>query len=156
MLVYRITFKTYSTTLFAPGLAGRWNGAGCKVIYTAESIPLAFLENMVRRKGVGFNDDFRTMIIEIPDTLIISIIRPEDLDDGWRDFRDYSKCQPVGNSWYDIGETPVLKVPSAVLPDVNNYVINSIHPDFGKIKLVKTTALIPDERIENILKRLPK
>jgi RES domain-containing protein len=59
MLVYRIVFKAWSHTLFAPGVAGRWNGTGRKVIYTAASIPLAFLENMIQRKGVGFNDDFK-------------------------------------------------------------------------------------------------
>lgn len=152
MLLYRIVFKAYSTSLFAPGYPGRWNGAGRKVIYTAESIPLAFLENLVRRKGLGFNDDYRTMIIDIPASLKITTIGVSDLEDGWRDSRDYSKCQPHGNEWYDKGDTVLLKVPSAILPDANNYVINTTHTDFKKIKLLKTTDLIPDKRIKDILK----
>lgn len=153
MFVYRITFKTYSTSLYAPGTEGRWNGAGRKVVYAAESIPLAFMENMIRRRGAGFNNDYSTMIIEIPDRLDISVITPEDLKGGWRNFRDYSECQVVGNRWYDAGNTAVLKVPSAVLPEANNYVINTTHPDFKKIVLVKTVPLVPDERIEDILKK---
>lgn len=156
MLVYRIVYKTYSTRLFASGLKGRWNSAGKKVIYTAESIPLAFLENMVRRQGVGFNEDFKVMIIEIPDIVKISTINLSDLEDGWRDFKDYSKCQPVGDKWYDEGKVMVLKVPSAVLPKAFNYVINSEFSDYGMIKLVATTDLVPDERIEDILKKYPK
>src|SRR5450432_4057177 len=103
MLAYRITLKQYSTKLFARGLAGRWNGSGRKVIYCAESIALAFLENMVRRQGVGFNDDFKTMILEIPDNLKIQTIITDDLPAGWREFTNYSKCQPIGNAWYDKG-----------------------------------------------------
>ena len=156
MLVYRIVHKTYSTSLFASGLKGRWNSAGKKVIYTAESIPLAFLENMVRRQGVGFNKDFRIMIIEIPDSIIISSINLSDLEDGWRDFRDYSKCQPIGDKWYDEGKVMVLKVLSAVLPEAFNYVINSEFSDYGMIKLITTTDLVPDERLEDILKKYPE
>jgi RES domain-containing protein len=156
MLVYRIAFTNYSKSLFAPGISGRWNSEGGKVIYTAESIPLAFLENMIRRKGVGFNDDFKTMIIEIPDFLAITEVNASSLPDGWRDLSDYTHCQIIGNSWYYKGDTPVLKVPSAILPENFNYVINSTHPDFSKITLLKITSLVPDERIEDLLKRYPK
>jgi RES domain-containing protein len=156
MLAYRIVLKQYSKKLFASGLAGRWNGSGRKVIYCAESIALAFLENMIRRQGVGFNDDFKIMILEIPDNLKIQTITIDDLSTGWRDFTDYSKCQPLGNAWYDEGTLPILKIPSAVLPEAFNYVINSLHPDFKKIKLVKVTDLIPDVRIEELLKRYAK
>jgi RES domain-containing protein len=156
MLAYRITLKQYSTQLFALGLAGRWNGNGRKVIYCAESLALAFLENMVRRQGVGFNDDFKTMILEIPDDLKIQTIKSEGLPRGWREFTDYSKCQPIGNKWFDAGILPLLKVPSAVLPESFNYVINSLHPEFKKIKLLKVTDLIPDERIEDLLKKYTK
>lgn len=134
-------------------MAGRWNSTGKKVIYGAESIALAFLENMVRRQGVGFNDDFKIMIIEIPDTIEITTINSTDLEAGWRDFKDYLKCQPLGDQWYNKGETLLLKVPSAVLPQGYNYVINTIHGDFKKVRLIATTNLVPDQRIEEILKK---
>lgn len=153
MLVYRIVHKIYSASLYASGLKGRWNSTGRKVIYASESIALAFLENMVRRQGVGFNNDFRTMIIEIPDSVKISAVDVADLEKGWRDFKDYSKCLPVGDKWYDEGKVMVLKVPSAVLPEAFNYIINTAFSDYSLIKLIGTTDLIPDERIEDILKR---
>jgi len=155
MLVYRIVHKKYSKGLYASGLKGRWNSAGRKVIYTAESIALAFLENMVRRQGVGFNKDFKIMFIKIPDRVIISEIDLSALKDGWRNFNDYSRCQPLGDKWYDEGKTMVLKVPSAVLPETFNYVINSESPDYNLIKLIDVTALVPDDRIEGILKKYP-
>ena len=156
MLVYRIAHKIYSQRLFASGAKGRWNSLGKKVIYAAESIPLAFLENMIRRQGVGFNNDFKIMVIEISDKTLISEIDVSKLEDGWRGFNDYSKCQPLGDKWYNSGKTMVLKVPSAMLPESFNYVINSEHSGFGLIKLIATTDLVPDERIDDILKKYPK
>ncbi|MBS1750689.1 MAG: RES family NAD+ phosphorylase [Bacteroidetes bacterium] len=152
MLVYRIVHKEFSGSLFAPGLPGRWNGAGRKVIYAAESIPLAFMENMIRRKGLGFNDDFRVMIIEVPDTLAVTEVDLSGLAAGWRDFLNYSICQAVGNKWYDDGSTPILKVPSAVMPTNFNYVIHTMHPNYKAVNLLATSNLIPDDRIEDLLK----
>lgn len=156
MLLFRITHKKFSQELYASGIKGRWNGSGRKVIYCAESISLAFLENMIRRQGVGFNDDFKIMIIEVPDDLEITVINPDDLPAQWRDFKDYSHCQPLGNKWYDEADTAILKVPSAVLPESSNYVLNSQHPAFRRIRLIETTDLVPDERIEDILKKYPR
>jgi RES domain-containing protein len=152
MLAYRILLKTFSTSISAPGLSGRWNGSGRKVVYCAESIALAFLENMVRRQGVGFNSDFRIMILDIPDDLAAQTITVADLSDGWRSFTDYSICQALGNAWYDAGTFPILKVPSAILPESANYVLHSLHDEFKRITLIGTTELVPDERIEALLK----
>jgi RES domain-containing protein len=88
------------------------------------------------------------MIIEIPDGPKIRTVKAENLAAGWREFTDYSKCQPLGNEWYDKGEKPVLKVPSAVLWEEWNYVINATHEDFKKVHLIETTDLVPDDRIE--------
>jgi RES domain-containing protein len=156
MLVYRIVHKLYSKNLFASGAAGRWSSAGNKAIYTAESIPLAFLENMIRRQGIGFNKDFKIMFIEIPDTTQMANINVPQLEEGWRDFHDYSKCQPMGDVWYNEGKALTLKIPSAILPESYNYVINSEHADYKLVKLIATTDLVPDERIEDILKKYPK
>lgn len=155
MIVFRIGHKNYATSLIASGANGRWVAAGRPVIYCAENIPLAFLENMVRRQGVGFNLDFKIVCIEIPDDLLISTFTESNLDPDWRDPYDYSHCQPLGNKWFDDLRFPVLKVPSAVMPESFNYVINTLHPDFKRIKLVAITELVPDARIEDILKKYP-
>ena len=154
MLVYRIVQKKYSDTLFASGIEGRWNSKGNKVLYCSESIALAFLENMVRRQGIGFNMSFKIMIIKVPSKLRITLIDTGDLSKGWRDSKNYLLCQSQGDAWYRNCKTLLLKAPSAVLPESFNYVINTEHTDYKKVKLIETTDLIPDERIEKILKRL--
>jgi RES domain-containing protein len=153
MLIYRIVHKIYSGTLFASGIQGRWNSAGNKVLYAAESIPLAFLENMVRRQGVGFNSDFQIMFISVPDPVSVEEVSINDLSPDWRDPNNYSACLPIGDKWYHNGKSLALKVPSAVMPEAFNYVINTIHPDYKKVVLADTTNLVPDPRIDEILKR---
>ncbi len=134
-------------------MRGRWNSSGNLVIYSAESIALAFLENMVRRQGVGFNQDFKMIIIDIPSKIEISILDIDMLQEGWRDFKDYSHCQILGDKWYQESKTVALKIPSAVLQESYNYMLNTKHKDFKHIKIIAITRLIPDERLEELLKK---
>ncbi len=153
MLVFRIVHKLYANTLFASGMRGRWNSAGNKVIYASETIPLALLENLVRRQGVGFNRDFKIMFIKLPGDAIIEAVTESNLETGWRDPNDYSQCQPLGDKWFNAGEALALKVPSAVMPLAFNFVISTVHLDFPRVQLIDVTDLVPDGRIEDILKK---
>lgn len=152
MLVFRIVHKKYSDSLFASGLEGRWNSEGKKVLYTAESISLAYLETMAHRKGLGFNRDFKIMIIKIPNTSDFKIVDSGDLPKHWRDFRNYSACQKIGDAWFEEREKLILKVPSAVVPENYNIVINTFHKDFSKVKLIDILDFEPDDRLEQIIK----
>jgi RES domain-containing protein len=156
MLVYRIVHKMFSNSLFASGMKGRWNSEGNKVLYVAESIPLAFLENMVRRQGVGFNDDFKIMFIEIPDVADIEVIESKDLAKSWRKPYDYSACLPKGDKWFQERKSLALKVPSSVMTEAANFVINTLHSDYSLVKIAAVTNLMPDPRIEDILKKYPR
>jgi RES domain-containing protein len=142
----------FSNSLFASGMKGRWNSAGNKVLYAAESIPLAFLENMVRRQGVGFNHDFQIMFIAISEPVSMEVISAQALTPSWRDPYDYSACTPKGDQWYQERKSLMLKVPSAVMPEAFNFVINTLHPAYSQVKLAGVTNLVPDSRIEEILK----
>jgi len=151
MIVFRIVHKAFSQSLVGSGHPGRWNKSGQKVIYAAESIALAFLESMIRRQGVGFNEDFKIMFLDIPQELTITTIDPASLNPGWDHIRNHSVSQERSSSWYASLQAPVLKVPSVVLPYSFNFVINTAHKDFKKIKIIDLTPLVPDPRIERIL-----
>ena len=153
MLVYRIVHKRYADSLFASGLEGRWNNKKKKVLYTAESISLAYLETLAHRKGLGFNKDFKIMVIRIPSNAEIQTVESSELSKSWRDFRNYSDCQKIGNAWFDADEKLCLKVPSAVVPENWNVVINTFHQDFKKVKLIDVLDFEPDDRLEQIIKQ---
>lgn len=134
-------------------MEGRWNLEGRKVLYTAESIALAYLETMYYRRGLGYDKDFKIMVIEVPNNASILQIEASNLPEDWRDFRNYSACQELGEDWFSKGEDLILKVPSAVVVNNYNLVLNTLHPDYQKVKLIDTLDFKPDARLEEILKK---
>jgi RES domain-containing protein len=149
MLVYRITKAVYADRLVASGGAARWNSRGQFVIYTAATRALACLENVVHRSGEGLLDTFRVMIIEIPDDLAIEIIAPNTLPVDWVDFHQYDTCQRIGGEWLRTGRTPILQVPSAIITNEWNFLLNPAHTDFGRIRLVGNEPFVFDPRIKS-------
>lgn len=150
MIVYRIVHKVVKDLLTGSGNDGRWCSGGRKVIYTASSISLACLENLLRRGGSGFSSDFRTIFYEIPDKKIEEVLI-ESLDFNWRLYSNYPDCQKIGNSWYDSKDAVVLKVPSAVIPDEFNYVIKNAEQNVGLVKVIEQRPFVPDARLDNLL-----
>lgn len=153
MLVYRIVHQKYAQTLFASGLEGRWNSEGKKVLYTAESVALAYLETMNYRKGFGFNNDFKIMVIQLPSAGDLLRIEADELSANWRDFRNYEDCQKKGDQWFDALKDLAMRVPSAVVPENFNVVINTLHSEYKKVKIIEVLDFYPDERLELILKK---
>lgn len=147
MKVYRITLEPYSHRLYASGRIARWNSKGTFVIYSASSRALACLENVVHRGGEGLNGSFRTMTIEIPDGLPMSVIKPDELETSWKDYRKQVSTRILGDQWVRQCETPVLQVPSAIIPEEHNYLINPNHPQFAQIQLLKTDPFVFDGRL---------
>ncbi len=152
MLVFRIAHKKYADNLSVSGLSGRWNSNGKLVLYTSENISLALLENMIYRVGTGFNDDYKIMLIEVLSENLEEI-DAKKLPKNWREMDSYLELQKIGDIWYDQQKSLLLKVPSSVLPENFNIVINTTHPDFKKVKLIDVLDYEPDERLEKILKK---
>lgn len=149
MLVYRIALAHRCKSLSASGYPGRWNSKGKFVIYTAATRALACLENVVHRSGEGLILDFKVMEIEISDTIKVIEIPLDQLPIEWHAFQKMVHSQTLGNRWIESMESAVLKVPSAIIPNEVNYLLNPAHPDFKRIKIVSVTDFIFDPRIKN-------
>ena len=134
MIVFRITLAKYAERLFASGNPARWNSKDIKVIYTAGSRSLACLENVVHRTAHGLQENFLTILIEIPENLKVNVIDKRSLIQGWHDFSNMPYTQNIGDKWIESASSAVLKVPSAIVPEEYNYVLNPAHIDFGKVK----------------------
>ncbi|NNE30282.1 MAG: RES family NAD+ phosphorylase [Saprospiraceae bacterium] len=148
LYLFRITLKKWSQDLVGSGYPARWNRKGEHVIYTAESASLACLENVVHRSGEGLHKNFALMKIGVPNGTAISNITPRRLPKNWSDFENYAKCQEIGSQWYHKKDTVLLRVPSAIIPEEYNYLINTTHPIFSKIKIKETRPFIFDPRIK--------
>ena len=146
MLLYRIVRKIYAFDLSASGFRSRWNEDGQYVIYTSDSRALACLENLVHRSHSGRHDLFRLMVISVPDDLAILNIAESRLPEDWKG-EFCKRCLQTGSDWYIRNEIPILKVPSTIIPDEWNYILNTKHPDFTKIILERTEEFVFDERL---------
>ena len=84
------------------------------------------------------------MHIAFDESLVTSVGK---LPKGWNTIAGMHKTQALGSAWYLNQSSVVLKVPSALIKEEYNYVINGNHPDFKKVALVKTEDFVWDGRL---------
>ena len=146
MMVYRITTEEWCRSLQASGNAARWNARGRFVIYTAGSRSLACLENLVHRSGEWQGKMYKVMLIEFNDNIKIDSIEVDDLKKNWERIDNFSYCLAKASNWLNEGTSAILKVPSVIIKEEFNYLINPQHPDFKLIKLTGVEDFNFDQR----------
>jgi RES domain-containing protein len=123
---------------------GRWNSKGTPVVYTSDSLALCSLEIIVHLPSYQLLKKYFYIKISFDSDLISDA----SLADGW-DSRPVSKIsQSIGDKWIKEKQTPVLRVPSVLMPDGNNYLINKDHPDANKVEIGKPVLLNFDQRLK--------
>jgi RES domain-containing protein len=124
---------------------GRWNPKGVLLVYAAESRALAMLEMLVQDEPLRA----RYVIIPatIPDGMAIERVDPAKLPSDWRTPERLDHTRAIGAAWAASKRTVALAVPSAVLPEETNYVLNPLHPEFNRVRVGKPKALITDVRL---------
>jgi RES domain-containing protein len=123
---------------------GRWNRKGIPMVYTAGSRSLAILEMLVQ------DEPLRARYVMIPATLPknlkIERVTPEHLPADWRDLGAREQLQAIGTDWARRGSSPVLAVPSVVIPTETNYLLNPLHLSFARIEIGKPEEFVTDLR----------
>lgn len=153
MLVYRIDRKKYlKDTLKGIGASMsssfRWNSEHTRMVYTSESRALALLEITAHLNGVLEIPTDRYLVeIEIPDALKIQKLSIADLPKNWNAHPPSVFTQNLGDSFVQKLKSPVLKVPSSIVPQEFNLLINPHHPDAHKIEIISKERLAFDPRI---------
>lgn len=150
MEVYRISLSKWSHSLRASGRAARWNSEGREVIYAAASRSLACLENIVHRNSTELIDRFRVMVFYIPDHLKAESVYLSQLPEGWHSSDESAcwECRRIGDNWLKQKTAPLLKVPSSIIKNEFNYLLNPFHSDFEHIKLIANEPFLFDPRLK--------
>lgn len=147
MKVYRIEREKYlETTLSGIGASMtegyRWNSLNTKLVYTAESRALAMLEISVHLDlNEDLPDDRFYVEIEIPDSVSILEVLRNHLPKDWQSNPPGLATQTIGDDFVIQNEAAILKVPSALVPEEYNYLINPNNSEASKIKVISTTKL---------------
>jgi len=154
MKVYRIERrKNLENPLSGLGASraqgNRWNSLGTELVYTSESRALATLEIVVH---LDLSEDLPTdryyVQIEIPDDITILEVDSKDLPTDWDAKPPSVFTQSIGDEFRAGNEAAVLKVPSSIVPQEYNYLINPAHPESKRIKVTDTTSMTLDTRIK--------
>jgi RES domain-containing protein len=152
MFVYRLSQSRYANSLIAPGISARWNSSGQNVIYTGGSLALSCLEILAHKTGASLSSgDFSVAIIRIDDSLLIEQINSDDLQVRsieWYKIDQYPLTQEIGGKWLRDGRSAILKVPSVIIDQEYNYLINPAHPDFSKVEIAQVSKFTFDPRLK--------
>lgn len=135
--------------------AGRWNSIGGLVVYTSESVSLAYLEKLAHLDAGNPFNNLLLYEIEIPDYLIE--IRPEaSLPDGWDMRPPGPASRAVGDRWFAEKRSVALLVPSVIVEQERNALINPLHPKFNLGWVKGPTPFKHDARLSRTSNRRKK
>lgn len=148
-VVWRMTTAKHAGTAFtgegARLYGGRWNPEGIPMVYTAATQSLAILELLVQDGRMLAH--YVMIPVTIPTSLKIEHIELKDLPDGWREPAAREHLRSMGADWIKSGSSAVLAVPSAVVPQETNYLLNPLHPAISKLKIGDAQEFITDLRL---------
>lgn len=155
MLVYRISKCDFIHDLSGLGASlfgGRWNSKGIPMLYTAGSTSLSMLEAIVHVKGTVLNN-YCQAIIKIPDNSILDY-NINSLPSNWNVHPAPICLKTIGDAFIVQHKAIALKLPSAIVPNEYNFLLNPLHQNFQEhVKIVDAKAVTFDPRLLDPNKR---
>jgi RES domain-containing protein len=119
---------------------GRWHERGWRAVYLAEHAGLALLERLVHL-GIDPEDipsHYQLLTIHVPDGVRVEALSEAELAARIADWRHApAETRTFTRAWFIERRTALLRVPSAILPDAFNYLLNPLHPDAAQIAVVE-------------------
>jgi RES domain-containing protein len=127
--------------------SGRWHTRGRRVVYCAESPAAALLEILVHFE-IEIRDlpaRYRLLKIEAPDRLQVQRVAAEDLPGDWPERPEVTRA--IGDAWLANAPTALLIVPSAVVPETSNVLLNPLHRDANRVVIIRASEHAIDLRL---------
>jgi RES domain-containing protein len=148
IIAWRIVLAKRATSTFSGEGArlngGRWNNKGTAIVYTAGSISLASMEILVNLPSPMLLARFVRIPVEFDEALISEVTA---LPSGWQSRPASPETKAIGGSWAASLRSAVLQVPSVVVPEEFNYLLNPNHPDWDQIQIKAPGVYHLDSRL---------
>jgi RES domain-containing protein len=124
--------------------SGRWHARGRRVVYLADHPASALLEVMVHLEidAEDIPRDYQLLAVDVPDGVAMT---SPGLPDNWRD--QAAGTQALGDAWLREAATALLHIPSAIVPDASNYLLNPAHADAARIAIAAARRAAFDPRL---------
>jgi RES domain-containing protein len=85
--------------------------------------------------------------IQVPDDTEMERIDARKLPSDWRVTPAPPSLQRIGADWIDRHASAVLVVPSAIVPQEDNYLLNPEHPAASQFRIVAMDRFVLDPRL---------
>ena len=118
------------------------------MLYTSQHISLALLEMLVNTQFKDYAIPLDLLSIQFPDSTEPGEVSPKKLKKDW--ISDFEYTRFIGDEFLKDKQRLVLKIPSAVIPEEQNFLVNPLHPDFKKVKILETRSFRTDVRLFSI------
>jgi RES domain-containing protein len=152
MIVYRLSQTLYANDLTGEGarlFGARWNHKGTACLYTADSRALAVLEYTVNVNIHAIPRALSMVAIEIPDAGHQELTIAE-LPGNWQDAPAPGATKDFGTALLTTAANPIIRIPSTVIPEEFNYLLNPLHPDSRIARIVGVWDFVYDVRIKTV------
>jgi len=126
---------------------GRWNSKGTPVVYSAANIALATLETVHYLSGGGLPFNRFLVRIDLPDSVWAARQVLNPLPGGWDAIPAGISARTAGDAWLASGATALLQVPSVIVPEEYNVLINPRHKDAASIVAKTVKRWVYDPRL---------
>ena len=147
MILWRVS--NYQTLDGVGGLyvSGRWHTKGHPVVYCTLNPATALLETLVHMEidSEDRPERFQVLRIEGPDTLSIEKMEAVALSPNWAE--DVTFTQGIGDGWLPEVRSLLLQVPSVLVPETWNVLVNPRHAEANLLKVTMTYEHAFDARL---------
>lgn len=128
---------------------GRWHEVGVGLVYSSESRALACLETVVHLNAGGLPFNRYLVEIDVPDDVWQAAKTADQwtLPVGWDAEPAGLESIRYGSTWVASVGSALLLVPSVIVPEERNALINPLHPDAARIKARKVRKWLYDPRL---------
>lgn len=144
MILWRIS--NYATLDGRGGLlaSARWHTQGRPIVYLAESPAGALAEVLVHLELDVDNlpKNYKLLKVEAPDDMAIT---EAQLPAGWED--DQTLTRTLGDEWLASRAAPLMRVPSVIVPETSNFLLNPMHPEALRVKVLSHVEYPWDEHL---------
>jgi len=137
--VSRILRKRYAKAPFdgegACRHGGRWSSPGVRLAYASEHLSLAIIEYFVHLDRDDPPPDLVVATADVPDDVSRVDVAPARLPATWRQTPAPAELAAIGDRFARARRAAILVVPSALVPDEFNWLLNPEHPDFRRLRI---------------------
>jgi len=151
MELYRITQESYSNDLSGEGsriFGGRWNSEGRYALYTSANRSLALLETLAHIPAKLFrNKKYILVTVFLPDKAPLKFIEEKDLPNNWDALDIQHVTQKIGDNFLEEQKGLLFRVPSVLMPEEFNYIINPLHPSMKQVKVIHHREIRFNDRL---------